>query len=285
LISFSTLGFPTPEETLCWPQFRGPGARGAAEGDALPERWSATDNVAWQTHIPGRGWSSPVVWGNRVFLTTVVTLGDLEAPKKGLYFGGERSEAPESSSQWKVLCLHLESGQIIWERQVHEGKPISAVHIKNSYASETPVVESDRIYAYFGNVGIWCLDFDGNVLWNKDIAPHRTRLNWGTASSPVLHEKRLYIVNDNEEDSYLLALDAETGNEEWRTPREEKSNWSTPFVWQNKDRTEIVTAGTGLNRSYSLEGELLWWFKGMSAIMLVQNRFRKRMRKYAEVLE
>ena len=251
-----------------WPQFRGPEARGVAEDGGLPDRWSATDNVEWKTDLPGRGWSSPIVWGNRVFLTTVVNLGESEEPKKGLYFGGNRLAPPDSIHQWKVLCLDLETGRIVWERQVHEGKPASSIHLKNSFASETPVTDGERVYALFGNVGLFCFDLDGNPVWEKTIKSRRTRFGWGTAASPVLHGDRVYIVNDNDEESYLLALDKATGEEVWRTPREEKSNWSTPFIWENDQRSEIVTPGSRGVRSYDLDGTLLWSFKGMSSITI-----------------
>jgi len=251
-----------------WPEFRGPGARGVAEGGGMPVRWSATENVEWKTDIPGRGWSSPIVWGNRVFLTTVVNLGESEEPKKGLYLGGDRPKAPGSEHQWKVICLELESGGIVWQHQVHEGKPAGAIHLKNSYASETPVTDGERVYFYFGNLGIFCFDFDGNRVWTKMLKACRTRFGWGTAASPVLHQDRLYIVNDNLEDSYLLALDKRTGDEIWRVPRDEKSNWSTPYVWENGRRTEIVTPGTRKVRSYDLDGELLWSLAGMSSITI-----------------
>ena len=257
------------EPNAHWPQFRGPDATGVAEGDALPDRWSATENVAWKTDIPGRGWSSPIVWGNQVFVTTVVNLGESEEPKKGLYFGGNRTKAAESVHQWKVFCLNLETGAVLWERQVHEGPPASPIHLKNSYASETPVTDGERVYAYFGNLGLFCFDFEGNSLWTRPFEAHKTRFGWGMAASPVLHEDRLYIVNDNNEDSYLLALDKATGNEVWRVSRDEKSNWSTPCIWKNEKRTEIVTPGTGKTRSYDLEGNELWSYtKGMSSITI-----------------
>lgn len=251
-----------------WTQFRGPGHRGVAENPALPDRWSATENVEWKSDIPGRGWSSPIVWGDKVFLTTVVNEGDSEKPRKGLYFGGERPKPPASVHHWKVLCLNLKTGKVIWQKEVHKAKPKTGIHIKSSYASETPVTDGKRVYCYFGNVGVFCFDLDGKPVWNKKLKPHRTRLGWGTASSPVLHEDRLYLVNDNEEDSYLLALDKNTGKEIWRVRRDEKSNWSTPFIWQNARRTEIVTPGTGKTRSYSLDGKLLWSLTGMSAITI-----------------
>ena len=265
------VGTSQADDQANWPQFRGPGARGVADGEALPDRWSAgspEENIAWKTDIPGRGWSSPIVWGTRVFLTTVVAQGEVEAPKKGLYFGGERLDVPEAMHQWKVLCLDLQSGKVLWERTVHEGKPPMPRHLKNSYASETPVTDGERVYVYFGNVGVWCLDMDGNEVWTKEMEPHRLRFGWGTAASPVLYEDRLYIVNDNEDSSYLLALDTMTGEEIWRVPRDEKSNWSTPYVWVNDQRVEIVTPGTVQVRSYGLDGGLLWTLQGMSSITI-----------------
>ena len=252
-----------------WPQFRGPGSRGVAEGgNQPPDRWSATENVAWKRDIPGRGWSSPVVWGEHVFLTTVINTGTTENAKKGLYLGGDRPVPPDAVHQWKVICLNLKSGEIRWERQVLEGKPQSSIHIKSSFASETPVTDGERVYCCFGNVGIFCFDFEGKVLWRHELAPLPTRLGWGTAASPALHQGRLYYCNDNEQESYLLALDAKTGQEIWKTPRDEKSNWATPFIWENESRTEIVTPGTGAARSYDLDGKLLWSLQGMSSITI-----------------
>jgi outer membrane protein assembly factor BamB len=251
-----------------WPQFRGADSRGVAEGADVPDRWSATENVAWKTDIPGRGWSSPIVWGDRVFLTTVVNTGEEEAPKKGLYFGGERLSPSEALHQWKVYCLDLNSGAVVWERTVHEAKPATTIHLKNSYASETPVTDGEGLYCVFGNVGIWRLDFNGEIVWSKPLEPLPTRFGWGPAASPVLHEDRLYFVNDNDRESYLAAFDKHTGDEIWRVPRDEKSNWATPYIWKNELRTEIVTPGTGQVRSYDLEGKLLWSLTGMSSITI-----------------
>lgn len=251
-----------------WPQFRGAEARGVASGGNLPDRWSATENVAWKCDIPGRGWSSPIVWADHVFLTTVINSGQAEEPKKGLYFGGDRPKPADAVHQWKVFCLDLRTGAVRWERQVHEGKPETPIHLKSSYASETPVTDGERVYCHFGNVGIFCFDLDGKEVWQHALKPQPTRFGWGTAASPVLHHGRLYLVNDNEQDSYLLALDARTGEQVWRTPRDEKSNWATPFVWRNERRTEIVTPGTGKVRSYDLDGKLLWSLTGMSSITI-----------------
>jgi outer membrane protein assembly factor BamB len=253
-----------------WPQFLGPGARTVASDANLPDRWSATENVAWKTEIAGRAWSSPVVWGDRVFLTTVVDQsvdeGKAEPPQKGFFMGGKPPAGEKDKLQWRVVCVNLVSGKVLWDQLVHEGTPPGLSHPKNSYASETPVTDGERVYAYFGNVGVFCLDVEGKPVWSKKIEPHKMRYGWGTAASPVLHLDRLYIVNDNEEKSYLLALDKRTGDQAWRVDRDEKSNWSTPGVWTAGGRTEIVTVGTGKVRAYDLDGKLLWWLKGMSGI-------------------
>jgi outer membrane protein assembly factor BamB len=251
-----------------WPMFRGPLGTGVAEGDQLPDRWSATENVAWKAEIPGRGWSSPIVWGKRVFLTTVVNTGKTPEAKKGLYLKGEQREPPETDHLWKVLCLDLDSGKLLWERTAHEGKPATPLHIKNTYASETPVTDGKRVYAYYGNLGIFCYDLEGQPVWSKKLEPHAMQAGWGTAASPALHGNRLLILNDNEESSYLAALDATTGELVWQVERDEESNWSTPFVWKNELRTEIVTAGTKRVRSYDLDGKLLWELSGMSMITI-----------------
>ena len=251
-----------------WPSFRGAESRGVSENPDLPNKWSATKNVSWKTNIPGRGWSSPIVWGKKVFLTTVVNKGESESPKKGLYFGGNRLKIPESIHLWKVICLDLKSGEILWNKDVHKGQPKSSIHLKNSYASETPVTDGELLYCYFGSLGLYAMDFEGQVIWTHKVPAYPTRYGWGTASSPILHKDRVYLVNDNDEKSYLIALDKKTGKEVWKTSRDEKSNWSNPYIWKNKLRTEIIVPGSGRTRSYDLDGNELWSFKGMSSITI-----------------
>ena len=259
---------PGPAGAQEWTQFRGPRAAGVvADNPALPERWSTTDNVAWRTPLPGLGWSSPVVAGGLVVLTTVVSDGDVETPEGGWYRGGER-DTPSDVHRWLAYGLDLESGEPRWRTEVHAGVPRSSHHLKNTFASETPVSDGERFYVLFGNVGLYALDRDGAVLWSRELPVARTRNGWGTAASPVYHDGRLYLVVDNEEQSYLAALSPETGAEIWRTDRDEGSNWSTPFVWEHAERTEIVTTGTDRVRSYDLDGNLLWELAGMSSLVI-----------------
>jgi len=251
-----------------WPQFRGPGSRGVSDETDLPDSWSRTENVVWTAKIPGRGWSSPVIWGDRIFLTSAEQLkGKSEKVKPGLYFGGERP-LTIFPQRWKVICIDFKTGKILWEKVAHEGDPFEGHHLKNSLASETPVTDGERIYAYFGNVGLYAYDMDGKLVWEKNLGKYRTAYNWGTASSPALHGDRIYIVNDNEEHSVVTAVDTKTGKQVWQVERKEKSNWATPYIWENDLRTELVTCGKSKVRSYSLDGKLLWELGGMSSIVI-----------------
>jgi outer membrane protein assembly factor BamB len=254
------------DDAANWPQFRGPDSDGVAQAENLPSTWDTSNNVLWRVDLAGRGWSSPVVWGDRVFLTTVVRSEQGEQPKKGLYFGGERPE-PTDVHRWRVLCLDLKTGATLWDYLAHEGSPTTSIHLKNSFASETPVVDERRLYAYFGNLGMFCLSHDGDPIWSMPIEPRKMRLGWGTAASPALDDGVLYLVNDNEEASYLMAIDAATGEEKWTVDRDEPSNWATPFVWANDQQTEIVTNGHVV-RSYDTAGKPLWELRENSTIVI-----------------
>ncbi|MCY4029320.1 MAG: PQQ-binding-like beta-propeller repeat protein [Acidobacteria bacterium] len=271
-----------------WPSFRGADALPAVSDDPrLPVTWSATENVVWKTAIDGLGWSSPVIWDDRIFLTTVVSDGEEEEPRMGLYFpygspetfDDDRFPDPEPGDllersinlhHWVVAAIDFKSGDVLWTTEVHTGEPDFDRHLKNTYASSTPVTDGERVYAYFGNVGVYALDLDGQLLWQKRFDPAETRLGWGPAASPVLHEDTLYIVNDNDDHSFLVALDTATGDERWRVDRDEGTNWATPYIWQNADRTELITVGSNLVRSYGLDGTELWSFRGMNSITIPQ---------------
>lgn len=250
-----------------WPQFRGPDSTGVVEDPSLPDTWSETKNVVWKSEIPGLGWSSPIVWGDRIFLTSVVSAGEIEAPKKGLYFGGERG-LPKDEHRWMVYCIDWKTGKIVWEREVHRGAPSTTRHLKNTYASETPVTDGERVYALFGNLGLFCFDFKGKLLWSQKYETRKTRFGWGTAASPVLHREKLIVLNDNDEESFIIAYDKKSGKELWRTDRGKGTNWATPYIWETGRRTEIVVPATKAVISYDLNGKPLWEFKGMSSIAI-----------------
>jgi outer membrane protein assembly factor BamB len=250
-----------------WPQFRGPQGSGVSDDPALPDKWSATENVLWKVDILGNGWSSPVVWGDQIFVTAVVSEKE-EKPKKGLYFGGERP-APSDEHRWILYSVDFKTGKILWRKEVFSGVPRTSHHLKNTYASETPVTDGENVYAFFGNVGLYCFDMQGNVKWSRPYGPFNTRNGWGTGASPILYKGRIYIVDDNDDHSFLEVLDKKTGAVITKIDRgDEGSNWSTPYIWENEKRTEIITTGTNHVRSYDLDGKLLWHFSGMSTIVI-----------------
>jgi outer membrane protein assembly factor BamB len=249
----------------CWPRFRGVDGSGVGAGKPLPETWSATENVLWKAKVPGKGWSSPIVWGDRVFLTSAIPPGAVDPPTTP-------KEMPENAvgivttqeQRWIVLCLRLKTGKILWQREAHRAVPDWRIHPKGSHASETPVTDGERVYALIGNVGLFCYTMEGKPLWSSKWGPRQMMFNWGTAIGPAVADGRVFAVNDNEEKSYLACLEAKTGKELWRHDRDEKSNWCNPVIWRNQLRTELVTAGSRRVRSYSLDGELLWELQGMS---------------------
>ena len=278
---------PEPET---WPAFRGADALPVADDDRrLPLTWSESENVVWKTPIAGLGWSSPVVWADRVFLTTVVNSGEELEPRMGLYFPfGSPQEFPEGQSpfpaagpgdlmergrdlhHWLVYAVDIDTGEVVWTTEVKAEAPRFDRHLKNTYASSTPVTDGERVYAYFGNVGVFALDFEGDLVWERRFEPRDTRLGWGPAASPVFHDGTLYIVNDNDEQSFVIALDAATGEQRWRVDRDEGTNWSTPYVWQNELRTELVTVGSDWVRAYDLDGRQLWELRGLNSISIPQ---------------
>jgi outer membrane protein assembly factor BamB len=275
-----------------WPQFRGPSGRGVSDIDTLPTTWSTTKNVAWKANVPGRGWSSPIVWGDQVIVTSAVSPGAFKQPSPGIYGndyaadlareGLSQSEvmkrvvardieltAEAGELQYMIYSFDIASGKLRWQQQAHHGAPFGGRHRKNTYASETPATDGERVYALFGNVGLFCYTVDGRLLWTHRIEPHRRYLDFGTAASPIVHEGRVYFLDDNEVSSYVAALDAKTGAVLWTTARtagggRPLSGWSTPYVWVNTKRTEIVAIGRQLAISYDLDGKELWRLGGLT---------------------
>jgi outer membrane protein assembly factor BamB len=257
-----------------WPRFRGPDATGVApDHQGLPVTWSTTKNVKWVADVPGWGWSCPVVWGDRVFLTAVIADQPTRVPSRGLYLGEGVREPAEGIHRWMVYCFDLETGEMRWQHEAHAGQPQVPRHPKSTYAAETPTTDGQRLYVLFGDLGLWCYDLEGDPIWEQKIEPKNTFFDYGAASSPVVHDGQVIVVYDNLDESWIAAFDAETGNERWRTLRDETRSWATPLVWTNPVRTEIVVAGENRNRGYSLDGRLLWEFDGKMSHLVIPSPF------------
>jgi hypothetical protein len=256
-----------------WPRFRGSNGGVAADHPSLPDQWGPAQNIVWKIDVPGRSWSSPVVWGDHVFVTTAINTLETESLLPVASYvsrsnGGTMTfmdvSTPSAPHRWVLYDVDLKTGRIRWERVAHTGVPSKSRHLKNSYAAETPVTDGERVYVYFGDVGLFAYDMDGKLLWSRPMDALEMQTGFGHAASPVVDDSRVYIVNDNEEQSFIAAYDKRTGVQVWRVDRKEASNWTTPLVWKNDLRTEIITAATGGVRSYDVNGKLLWQFTGMS---------------------
>ena len=243
VLLFVCLTFSSVSFAADWLQFRGPNANGVTNDSVVPANWSADENLRWQTDIPGAGWSSPIVINGKLFVTTAITDGPQNAA---------------SDYRWEVLCLDAKTGKVLWTKTALEGKPRLETHRDNTYASETPVSDGKYVVAYFGMMGMFCYDFDGALIWKKDLGLHPMAQDWGTSSSPTILDGKVFVQVDNEQSSFVVAIDIRTGDEVWRQPREERSNWGSAIIWENSHRKELVTGGA-IVRSYDPNtGNLLW---------------------------
>jgi outer membrane protein assembly factor BamB len=280
-----------------WPRFRGPDSNPAVPNGKLPEQWSATENIEWTAQIPGRGWSSPIVSGRNIFLTTVTTEGKSKKPQTGTEYSNEylaelrkqglsTQEALERVTErdmelpnevmlhYFLDCLDLQTGKLIWQREFYAGHPPGGRHRKNSFTSETPVTDGSLIYVYVANLGLFAYDTKGAQVWHTALDPYPIYLDFGTGSSAALFGNLLMIVNDNEKQQFIAAFDKTNGKQVWRTNRDvtskgdgpaARSGWVTPYVWNHPERTEIVTVGPGAAVSYDTDGKELWRLSGITS--------------------
>ena len=287
------LSLTASAQDLAWPQFRGPDSNPVGTHAKLAERWSKTENVEWFQEIPGRGWSSPIVTGGKVYITTVTTEGKSKEPQSGTEYSNEYVaelqkqglpiqeilkrvterdiELPnEVTLHYLLYRLDLKSGKVEWSKEFFTGRPPGGRHRKNSFVSETPVTDGKNVYLFVANLGLWAFDLKGNQLWNTKLEANPMYLDLGTGSSPVLAGNLVIVVCDNEKQQYLAAFDKQTGKQVWRTERDlgtstqprQRSGWATPYIWQNPTRTEIVTIGPETVVSYDLQGKELWRMRG-----------------------
>jgi outer membrane protein assembly factor BamB len=257
-----------------WPSFRGPQASGVADGLNLPDRWNGAtgENVLWQTRIPGLSHSSPVVWGDRLYVTTAISGQGEAAFKHGLFGDGDASP-DRSVHQWRVYCLDTRTGKIIWERTAYEGPPREKRHVKSTYANATPAIDGTHIVVFFGSQGLYCFDANGTLIWKKDVgvldlgAYDAPEYEWGTASSPIIYKNTVIVQCDTQKEDFLLSVNIDTGATVWKADRDELPSWGTPTIVSGPKRVELVTNASKLIRGYDPDtGKELWRLGGSSQI-------------------
>jgi outer membrane protein assembly factor BamB len=240
-----------------WPQWRGPMASGVAPQADPPLQWSETNNVKWKTAIPGDGNSTPIVWGNRVFILAAKPAGQ---------GGGDDSEIPTQAYQFIVLCYDRQTGKMLWQKIARQEVPHEGHQQNNTYASASPVTDGKVLCAFFGSRGLHCYDLDGNLKWEKDFGKMRTRNGFGEGSSPALSGDTVVIYWDHEGADFITAMDKNTGKELWRQPRDEATGWSTPLIIEHDGRRQVIVNATRKVRSYDLAtGKELWECGGQTA--------------------
>lgn len=249
-----------------WPRWRGPAATGYAADARPPTNWSASENVRWKTALPGRGHSAPIVWGQHVFLTTAIPIGE-KLPPRPSGRPGEHDNLPvDSKYQFVVISLARDSGRVLWQQVVREAVPVEGGHASASLASASIVTDGEMLFAFFGSQGLYGLDFEGKVIWSRDFGQMHSKHGHGEGASPTLYGDTLIVNWDHEEQSFLTALDKRTGETLWHQDRDEVTSWSTPVIVESDGDTQVVVAGTARVRSYDLTtGRILWECGGMSA--------------------
>jgi outer membrane protein assembly factor BamB len=256
-----------------WPQWRGPGGSGISNEKNLPTEWSPTKNIKWKTAIDGRSHSSPIVWGNKVFLTTAVEGPVVAGAKAVKHMDGDKeflhpdSIGADRKHTFKVICLDRETGKILWQSTAWEGTPYDNRHRKSSYAASTPATDGKLVYAFFGTEGLYAYDFKGNLAWKAQLGNLGT-VGMGTGTSPILFDNLVIVQcdEDNGGASFIVAVDTKTGKEVWKTPRKVAVSWSTPLLARTASRAELIASGSESVIAYDpATGKELWQHKGVES--------------------
>lgn len=266
----AVVGGAAPRPGVDWPQFRGIRAAGVSEGMPTASAWNVAEgkNVLWKTAIPGLGLSSPVVWGDQLFLSTAIS-GKADATLRPGLYGDIESVSDSTSHEWRVYALHKKTGAILWQRTAHTGVPKIKRHTKNSHANSTLATDGERVIAFFGSEGLYAYDLKGKLLWQKDlgvldagyyVAPEA---QWETGSSPIIHDGVVVIQADVQKGSFLAAFDAKDGRELWRVPRNDVPTWSTPTFHEVNGKAQLLVNGMRHAGAYDFRtGKEIWSLSG-----------------------
>ncbi|HXG66994.1 MAG TPA: PQQ-binding-like beta-propeller repeat protein [Blastocatellia bacterium] len=260
-----------------WPEWRGPFLNGMARGDA-PTTWSDTKNIKWKAEVPGRGHSTPITWGDKIFLTTAIPTGkqapqpaaaeEQSAQEPGRRRGPGGGAGAGIEHRFEVLCLDRRTGKVVWQKTARVATPHEGYHrTYGSFASSSPITDGRHVYVSFGSRGIYCYDMNGKLIWEKDLGVQmRMRLQFGEGAAPALDRDRLYLTFDQEANSFIVALDKRTGKEMWRAARDEVSSWSTPLVIEHGGRRQVIVSATKKVRSYDAQtGKVIWECAGLGS--------------------
>lgn len=251
-----------------WGQWRGPLATGEAPSASPPLTWDEGDgtNIRWKSQIPGRGHSTPIVWGERIFLTTATPFGEALPPRPSTAPGNHDNLPVTHRHKFVVLALDRSNGKILWQQTLREGLPQEQGHHTASLASNSPVTDGEHVFAFFGSFGLYCLDIDGKLVWKADFGAMQSLHGHGEGSSPALYGDTLVINWDHEGNSFAVALDKRTGQELWRVARNEVTSWASPIIIEYAGVPQVIISGTGRVRSYDLAtGKVLWECGGLSS--------------------
>jgi len=256
---------PPIQSLQFWPQWRGPLANGVAPLANPPVEWSEKKNIRWKVELPGKGHSSPIVFGDRVYVTAAAPIGPAQEPVFDSAPGVHDSVPVTHTNQYMVMALSRSDGRLLWKTIARQEWPQEGGHVTGSPASNSPITDGQFIYAFFGSHGLYCLDTNGGVRWQKDLGKMQTLHAHGEGSSPMLHGNTLIVNWDHEGGSFLYAFDKRTGQQRWKVARDEKTSWSTPLVVEVEGKPQVIVSATKRVRGYDLEsGRQLWECAGLS---------------------
>lgn len=252
-----------PSYPSSWPSWRGSSVTGVAEGAQPPLQWSDQKNIKWKTKIPGAGFSTPIVWNDRIFLLTAIETDERSAGATDRFSGGRPK--PSTVHEWVVIAIDRRTGEIEWRKIARREVPHEGHHPSHGFASASPVTDGKHLWASFGSRGLYCYDLNGNLKWEKDLGDMKSRMGFGEGSSPALAGNLLIVPWDHEEQSFIVALDALTGAEVWRKERDERQTWTTPLIVEAAGKLQAIVPASNRTRSYDVKnGDIIWEAGGLT---------------------